>query len=266
MERPCATKLFTAAERGDTNKIAALLSAGIKATVTDANDKTPLHIAITHGHLKAAELLIAHGALVNATDKNNHTPLYEAAMLHKKDSIHLLIANGADATIAGKNNAEISLHRAIRHQNRTAIDALLYSIPTLNSYIIRKHCFLLLCCFKHNKLKIVPDIRKMLCYYYTLAHFKDNQAQIVTELNEQAEKAKQLCTLKDKEKRTAATLAQDLQRAYCRSRPENNDFKPLISLVDPAESHTKKAIVVIEVIEALVREVIYGKINPQNGV
>mmetsp|Transcript_5186 Transcript_5186/g.10552 ORF Transcript_5186/g.10552 Transcript_5186/m.10552 type:complete len:176 (-) Transcript_5186:1491-2018(-) len=73
------TALHYAAANGLDNVVDALLKAGARANVTNANGNTPLHWAALSGHMAVARLLIERGAanpvVVNGFDR---TPVDEA--------------------------------------------------------------------------------------------------------------------------------------------------------------------------------------------
>ena len=70
-------KLFQAAQKGDVEKIEALLEQGADINVRAGSDKwTPLMTASREGHPEAVEFLLQEGAEVNITDtrhKKTHT-------------------------------------------------------------------------------------------------------------------------------------------------------------------------------------------------
>lgn len=92
---PTPQDLLSAAARGNSGKIDALLSQGI-----DANSKNPygtsaLQLASAGGYLAAVQSLIAGGADVNAADNNGTTPLMAAAQGGFDDVVKALKAAGA---------------------------------------------------------------------------------------------------------------------------------------------------------------------------
>ena len=62
-----------------------LLDAGASVNRADANDITPLLMAITNDHMALARLLIEHGADVNAADFWGRTPLFSAVEMRNRD-------------------------------------------------------------------------------------------------------------------------------------------------------------------------------------
>lgn len=88
--------LLTAAARGDTAQVTALLSAGASVDARDREGRTPLLLA-THGnHIEVARLLIAAGADVNAKDSISDTPFLYAGAEGRNEILKMALAAGAD--------------------------------------------------------------------------------------------------------------------------------------------------------------------------
>ena len=68
-------EFFTAVEKGDVKKAAALLEAGIDPNLQDQAGWTALHWASYGGHLEVVKYLLEKGANVNFKDANNKTIL-----------------------------------------------------------------------------------------------------------------------------------------------------------------------------------------------
>lgn len=68
--------ILTAAESGDVDETAAVLSMDNRLTrATDADGRTPLHLAARGGHTATVELLLHNNADPNAADGAGRTPL-----------------------------------------------------------------------------------------------------------------------------------------------------------------------------------------------
>jgi len=63
-----AEDLISAAERGDTAVVKALLAKGVKVNARDIYGSTALILAAGNGHLGVVRALLAKGAVVNAKD------------------------------------------------------------------------------------------------------------------------------------------------------------------------------------------------------
>ena len=82
----------------------------------DANGKTPLHVAITHGQTDAAGCLIRLGADVDATNDEHQTPLHIAASMGNDEIIDALVNQGANTNIQDIRGMT-PLHVAIIHEH-----------------------------------------------------------------------------------------------------------------------------------------------------
>ena len=91
-----AEQLQRAAEAGDGQRIAVLLSQGSSIDSRDASGRTPLLIAIRARQTEAARVLIAAGADVNAKDQLQDSPYLYAGASGQTEILRMTIAHGAD--------------------------------------------------------------------------------------------------------------------------------------------------------------------------
>ena len=84
-----------AAEQGDIAKLQFLLDRGADINARDADNRSPLMLAVTHSRTKVVELLLAHGADANAADRSGATPLQAAVSTHQTAIAATLRAAGA---------------------------------------------------------------------------------------------------------------------------------------------------------------------------
>ena len=101
-------ELFSAIQRGDVDRVRAMLEAGADPDVYMNRPPywRPLHAAIEAleegGSLEALELLIRHGARVDGRDREGDaTPLLMAVFRGCTDAARLLLEHGADANAVG---------------------------------------------------------------------------------------------------------------------------------------------------------------------
>ncbi len=90
----------------------------------DADGTTPLHWAVRHDDLKAADALIKAGADVKATNRYGVTPMYLAALNGSAPMIRLLLDAGVDANSANPGG-ETALMTAARTGKIDAVKLLL---------------------------------------------------------------------------------------------------------------------------------------------
>ncbi len=78
--------LRQAAESGDIPRLQTLLEEQIDVNAGDASGRTPLMLAVLHGHSRAVDALLAAGADPNAADRHGVTPL-QAALARDQPAI-----------------------------------------------------------------------------------------------------------------------------------------------------------------------------------
>ena len=98
-------EIHYAAEGGNLAMVKTLLKDN-PTLVTNKDDigRTPLQVAVFHGHKDMVELLLANNADINAKDNKGRTPLHQAAYHGTKDMVEILLANKADIN-AKENDA-----------------------------------------------------------------------------------------------------------------------------------------------------------------
>ena len=95
------TPMHLASQAGHPRVVAALLAAGSPADVRTATGASPLMLAARSGSVDTATRLIENGADINAKESTyGQTALMVAAGLDRADLVALLLARGADATLA----------------------------------------------------------------------------------------------------------------------------------------------------------------------
>jgi ankyrin repeat protein len=87
------------------------------------NNRTPLIVAASLGHVRNMELLVEHNANVNGTDGSRRTPIYFAASRNQLDAISFLAARGADVN-ASSTTGRSPLYAAAEGNHVAAVHLL----------------------------------------------------------------------------------------------------------------------------------------------
>jgi len=126
-----AQDIHGAASRGDSAAVATLLAADAGlVNATDAQRRTPLHVAVLAGRLGVARLLLDRGAPVDARDASDLTPLFMAVNRGHADVVSLLLSRGADASVRSARLGVSPLEMAVSREalgSGTALVRLLTS-------------------------------------------------------------------------------------------------------------------------------------------
>ena len=118
------TNIHTAAQKGHTETVQALIKAGAKIEAKDNQGKTPLHAAAAEGHTETALALIAANADINAKSCYGLKPLHMAAKNGKTETLLALIEKGAN--IEPKDCEDWTpLHWAAKNGKTETVQALI---------------------------------------------------------------------------------------------------------------------------------------------
>jgi len=114
--------LFSAAEKGDLEKIKSVPPGSAEVNARDGRGYTPLMAAASAGHAEVMRALIERGAEVNAADNSASTALHIAAAYGHGDAVRLLISSGADASL--RNSLGFSARDTAQNSQRPEIVAM----------------------------------------------------------------------------------------------------------------------------------------------
>lgn len=87
--------LFNAANAGNIQQIAKLISQGLDVNVSNNERETALHMAAARGHFEAVMLLVRNGANVNAQTVKNWIPLHHAVRFRHPNIVNFLKQRGS---------------------------------------------------------------------------------------------------------------------------------------------------------------------------
>ena len=114
--------IHDAAKSEDIDQIKSFIGKGYNVNAIEQKTGwTPLHSAVSFGHISIAELLINSGANVNMTSNSGFTPLHIAVDQGNVSLVEFLISKEAD--VNAKNAAGLTpLNLAVNLFNMTKID------------------------------------------------------------------------------------------------------------------------------------------------
>jgi hypothetical protein len=94
--------LFDAVYKNDAEKVKNLLARGERANLRDENAEniTPLFLAVENGNAEIAEILLNFGAKINGKDENKQTPLMRLDDDASPELVRLLLKHGAKVNAA----------------------------------------------------------------------------------------------------------------------------------------------------------------------
>lgn len=104
VDRETADKFMQAVKQGDELTAAKILEKHHDLVFLQDKAKwTPLHHAVSHGHVNVTGLILAYKADVNAKSVNGRTPLHLAAYDGKPEMVELLLKHKADINAKNKS-------------------------------------------------------------------------------------------------------------------------------------------------------------------
>ncbi|KAI8515166.1 positive regulation of extrinsic apoptotic signaling pathway via death domain receptors protein [Branchiostoma belcheri] len=118
-------ELLIAADKGDEEKVTALIRQGVDVNCQDwVLEDTPLHNAASGGHVGVAELLLKAGAQVDSRDQFGNSPLHHAASGGHVGVAELLLKAGAQVD-SRDSFGKTPLHKAASGAHLGVVELLL---------------------------------------------------------------------------------------------------------------------------------------------
>ena len=94
LNKPGLRLIHVASRNGQDGIIEELILSKVDINSVTANGETPLHLAISHGHLSTAKFLVKHGALTFAKDKSGASIAHMAALSNNESMYRLVWEQG----------------------------------------------------------------------------------------------------------------------------------------------------------------------------
>ncbi|KAL0276237.1 UNVERIFIED_CONTAM: hypothetical protein PYX00_003845 [Menopon gallinae] len=128
--------LYTAVESGDVNKVLKVLASGLNPNheFEEHNKRNALHIAAALGHLTVVHVLLQARTQINAMDAEQNTPLTLAVLARQNDVVKYLVKCGADLILKGEDGMT-PLHIAAKCGNVSACYHILNATKLPPRYI-----------------------------------------------------------------------------------------------------------------------------------
>ncbi len=123
-------RLFDAVKRNDVDDLAELFRNGANINVTNAEQRTLLHVAAENNHVESAEKLLEFGADLEAISDDNGTPLLDAAAWGHDEMVAFLINKGARGDIVSSDGWSI-LFWAVYENHPSTLLLILQYFPQL---------------------------------------------------------------------------------------------------------------------------------------
>jgi len=118
------TDIWTAAARGDIDRLAVLLDGDESANARDADGNSPLHHAAWNSQLGAMQLLLDHDADIDLQSDQLWTPLHWAARNGRAQSVRWLLDHEATVDVHA-HLGQTALHIAAEQNYRVTLSLLL---------------------------------------------------------------------------------------------------------------------------------------------
>ncbi len=103
-----AHRVFDLARSGERDELAALVSAGVPANLTNDKGDTLLILAAYHDHPPTVQMLLEHGAETARVNDRGQTALAAAVFRRSVDGVGALLAGGADPELGSPSARDVA--------------------------------------------------------------------------------------------------------------------------------------------------------------
>ncbi|OQR83454.1 hypothetical protein ACHHYP_14690, partial [Achlya hypogyna] len=124
-------RFLNAADAGETDVVAQLISAGVDVNMRNSNEQTPLLRAAWHGHDGTVSRLLAAGATVDAISNTGSTAFFMAAQDGHESTVRILLAAGASVHIT-KNDGTTAISAAAQYGHTAVVRQLIAAGANVN--------------------------------------------------------------------------------------------------------------------------------------
>ncbi|MCW8943771.1 MAG: ankyrin repeat domain-containing protein [Sedimenticola sp.] len=117
--------IISAAETGDSQRIAALLTENVTVDTRDSCHWTPLMKASLYGHANAVDQLVTAGAQLDLTDKGGYSALMLASSNNHASLVKKLLAQGANPNMQESTHGWTALIWAAKRGHLESVTSLI---------------------------------------------------------------------------------------------------------------------------------------------
>ena len=112
--------IWIASSDGDVKRVMELLESGVSVNAQDEQGYSPLHAAVSYGHIELITLLLDRGAAIDLKDAEGDVPLL---VCEEVEALELLLSRGASLEVSNMLNQDIGF-KAVEDENEELVEWL----------------------------------------------------------------------------------------------------------------------------------------------